>query len=305
MSGGLVASVVASHSPRMGVEQEAPEFIRGLIGGLRELGEAMRALEPDAIVLHSAHWVSTFLWLSPLHEVHKGVCVADEAPDLIPGSPYEWPGEPALAQSVADKLNAENIVCRTFDTPHWNWDYGCYVPLQYMDPRSEIPIVLLPTVLCSDVDENRRVGRYVHEVGKDTGKRIVFVSSCALSHDVLRGPELWPTAERQELDRRFIELATEGRAGELSACSPFSIDRFLRCPSSFGRALPRWEAARSRAWWGLSRLWPKTTTSSLASSSDLTRRAQGAETRTSPCSRRQGTSIWQQTYWVVVSLSPH
>ena len=220
VSGGLVASVVASHSPRMGVEQEAPEFIRGLIGGLRELGEAMRALEPDAIVLHSAHWVSTFLWLLPLHEVHKSVCVADEAPDLIPGSPYEWPGEPALAQSVADKLNAENIVCRTFDTPHWNWDYGCYVPLQYMDPRSEIPIVLLPTVLCSDVDENRRVGRYVHEVGKDTGKRIVFVSSCALSHDVLRGPELWPTAERQELDRRFIELATEGRAGELSAWMP-------------------------------------------------------------------------------------
>ena len=85
MSGGLLASVVASHSPRMGVEQDAPEFIRGLIDGLRELGEAMRALEPDAIVLHSAHWVSTFWWLSPLHEVHEGVCVADEAPDLIPG----------------------------------------------------------------------------------------------------------------------------------------------------------------------------------------------------------------------------
>ena len=84
-----------------------------------------------------------------------------------------WPGEPALAQSIADKLNAENIGCRTFKTPHWNWDYGCYVPLEYMDPRSEIPIVLLPTVLCSDVDENRRVGRYVHEAGKDTGLRTV------------------------------------------------------------------------------------------------------------------------------------
>ena len=72
MSGGVIASVVASHSPRMGVEEKAPEFIRGLINGLRELGEAMRALEPNAIVLHSAHWVSTFLWLSPGDEQRPG-----------------------------------------------------------------------------------------------------------------------------------------------------------------------------------------------------------------------------------------
>lgn len=219
-SGGLLASVVASHSPRMGVEPEAPEFIRGLIDGLRELGDALRALEPDAMVLHSAHWVSTFSWYVPLHEIHEGICVADEAPDLIPGSPYRWPGEPALSQAIADTLNGEGIHCRTFDTPHWRWDYGCHVPLQYMDPRSEIPVVVLPTVICSDLDENLEVGRLVHEVGKNTGKRMVLVSSCALSHAIERGPELWPTKQRQSLDQKFIQLATQGRAQELTAWFP-------------------------------------------------------------------------------------
>ena len=218
--GGLVASIVASHSPRMGVEENAPEFIKGLIDGLRELGRTARALEPDAIVLHSAHWVSTFWWYVPRHEIHEGICVAEEAPDLIPGSPYRFSGEPALAEAIADKLNAEGIECRTFDTPHWNWDYGCYVPLHYMDPASSVPIVLLPTVLCSDPEENRKVGRLVHDVGKDTGKRIVFVSSCALSHDVVRGPERWPTKERQILDRKFIDLARKGRVAELTAWLP-------------------------------------------------------------------------------------
>ena len=164
--GGLVASIVASHSPRMGVEENAPEFIKGLIDGLRELGRTARALEPDAIVLHSAHWVSTFWWYVPRHEIHEGICVAEEAPDLIPGSPYRFSGEPALAEAIADKLNAEGIDCRTFDTPHWNWDYGCYVPLHYMDPDSSVPIVLLPTVLCSEPEENRKVGRLVHDVGR-------------------------------------------------------------------------------------------------------------------------------------------
>ena len=220
MAGGLVASVVASHSPRMGVEAGAPDFIRGLIDGLRELGEAMRALEPDAIVLHSAHWVSTFWWYVPLHSVHEGTCVADEAPDLIPGIDYRWPGEPELASAIADELNANDVVCRTFDTPHWNWDYGCWVPIKYMDPEATLPIVLLPTVLCSELDENRKVGRLVHRVGKESGKRLVLVSSCALSHFVVRGPELWPTDERQALDRKFIELTTAGKIDELTAWMP-------------------------------------------------------------------------------------
>jgi 3,4-dihydroxyphenylacetate 2,3-dioxygenase len=204
----------------MGIEANAPEFIRGLIDGLRELGRAVLALAPDAIVLHSAHWISAFWWYVPSHVVHEGVCVADEAPDLMPGSPYRWPGEPALAEAISNKLNTDGLVCRTFDTPHWDWDYGCYVPLLYMDPDAHVPVVLLPTVLCSDIDENRRVGTLLHEVGKESGKRIAFVSSCALSHALVRGPERWPTEARQRLDARFIELATNGRVDELTAWLP-------------------------------------------------------------------------------------
>lgn len=204
----------------MGVEDEAPGFIRGLIDGLRDLGQAARKLTPDAIVLHSAHWVSTFWWYVPIHPIHAGICVADEAPDLIPGSEYRWPGEPELASAISDALNTSGLVCRTFDTPHWNWDYGCYVPLQYMDPEATVPVVLLPTVLCSDPQENRRVGRLIHEAGKKSGKKIVFISSCALSHEVARGPERWPTEQRQRLDQRFIELTTEGRVTELAAWLP-------------------------------------------------------------------------------------
>jgi 3,4-dihydroxyphenylacetate 2,3-dioxygenase len=204
----------------MGVEDDAPKFIRGLIGGLRELGEAMRALEPDAFVLHSAHWISTFLWYVPLHQIHEGLCVADEAPDLIPGSPYRWRGMPELAEAISSALTAEGIPCRSFDTPHWSWDYGCFVPLHYMDPGREVPVVLLPTVLCSDLAENRKVGRLVHEAAKAARKNVIFVSSCALSHDVVRGPELWPTEERQALDGKFIDLMKRGEVGELTEWLP-------------------------------------------------------------------------------------
>lgn len=220
MSGGVIAGAIAPHTPRIGIEAGAPPFARGLIEGLRDLGAALRAQQPDVIVLHSSHWVSTFNWYVTAHERHRGTCIADEAPDLIPGVPYDRPGEPAFARALAERLQQAGVPCGINDSPHFDWDYGSLVPLQYMDPDATVPVVLLPAVICSELDECRTVGATVHALARDTGQRVAFVASCALSHQVLRGPERWPTEERQELDRRFMALVEGARVAELADWAP-------------------------------------------------------------------------------------
>jgi 3,4-dihydroxyphenylacetate 2,3-dioxygenase len=81
-------------------------------------------------------------------------------------------------------------------------------------------VVLLPSVICSDLDENMRVGRLVHETAVALGRRTVFIASCALSHKVVRGPELWPSEEMQQMDHRLVELMCRGKADELAAWLP-------------------------------------------------------------------------------------
>ena len=50
------------------------------------MGAAMRsALKPDLWVIVSTHWVSTFDWFATCQPKHEGLCVAHEAPNLIPG----------------------------------------------------------------------------------------------------------------------------------------------------------------------------------------------------------------------------
>jgi 3,4-dihydroxyphenylacetate 2,3-dioxygenase len=164
--------------------------------------------------------VSTFHWFVTAHAVHKGICFSDEAPDLIPGAPYERTGDPEFARALAQSLNAASIPCGINDSPHYDWDYGTYVPLKYLDPDATIPVVTMPTVLCADLKENLAVGPVVHETAVRTGKRVIFISSCALSHKLIRGPELWPAEEQQELDRKFMELACNGRARELADFIP-------------------------------------------------------------------------------------
>lgn len=207
---GVIATAVTIHVPRIAIEEKAPDFQRGIIAGSKAMGDAIRALRPDAIVLVSAHWVSTFNWYATSHAVHEGRCVADEAPDLVPGLPYRQPGAPDLAQAIVATAKADGVPMLATDCPDLTWDYATYVPLHYLDPRAELPLVRLPVVICCDLAEAMKVGAAVHAAARAAGKRVVLVASSALSHAVERGPEKWPTADRMELDRQFIERTLAG-----------------------------------------------------------------------------------------------
>jgi 3,4-dihydroxyphenylacetate 2,3-dioxygenase len=207
---GVVATAVTIHVPRIAIEEQAPPFQREIIAGSKAMGAAIRALKPDAIVIVSAHWVSTFNWYATRHAVHEGRCVADEAPDLVPGLPYRQPGAPDLAQAIVTEAQAAGIPMLATDCPDLSWDYATYVPLHYLDPEATVPVIRLPVVICCDLKEAMKVGAAVHVAAKATGKRVVLIASSALSHAVARGPEGWPTPERIELDQQFIARTLAG-----------------------------------------------------------------------------------------------
>lgn len=214
MTGGIVMSAIASHTPRIGIEANAPDFLRGVIAGEYALGRAIQALEPDVIVLQSAHWVTTFTWYVTCQQRHQGICVSDELPDLIPGVPYDRPGDPEFGALLVDEIRHEGFLAGRNDTPHYKWDYGTFVPLQYLDPAQRIPVVTMGTCILADLDECYRVGTAVREAAAKSGKRVAFVASSALSHRLVRNPASWPTEEDQEQDQRFIAMLRDGRTNE-------------------------------------------------------------------------------------------
>jgi 3,4-dihydroxyphenylacetate 2,3-dioxygenase len=220
MAGGIVMSAIASHSPRIGIEAKAPPFLAGVIAGEYALGRAIRELAPDAIVLQSAHWVTTFTWYVTCQARHRGVCVSDELPDLIPGSPYDRPGDPELAGALVEAIRARGLQAGRNDTEHYKWDYGSFVPLQYLDPEQRLPVVTMGTCVLADLDECQRVGAAVRDAAAATGKRVVFVASSALAHALVRNPAAWPSEAHQALDRRYLALLGEGRLEEARRMLP-------------------------------------------------------------------------------------
>ena len=210
MAGGLIAVTVAAHAPRLGIEERVKPFQLGLIRGLKEMGQAVRDLKPDVIVLQSAHWVSTFAWYVTRQAIHHGYAVADEAPDLLPGSPYHYKGDPAFADALIAAMETAGVPTVANDSEHFEWDYASYVPLHYMDPDATIPVVLIPTVICGNHEESFKVGQAIEEAAVKSGKRVVFIASNALSHAVVRGPENWPTPDRIAMDKQLIAHMEKG-----------------------------------------------------------------------------------------------
>ncbi|MEM7469670.1 MAG: extradiol ring-cleavage dioxygenase [Pseudomonadota bacterium] len=207
---GIIASVLTPHTPRMAVADKVPEFIEPLVEGSKQLGDWIRSLQPDCVVLQTTHWVSTFNWYATSHATHEGVCIADEAPDMVPGLPYQYRGDPDFASGLIGSGEVQGIPFKNNDNPHFRWDYGTYVPLKYIDPDAELRIVTIPTVILANLEECLAVGRLVDSVAKAQGKRVVFIASTALSHALVRGPSQWPTPEEQQLDSRLTELICAG-----------------------------------------------------------------------------------------------
>ena len=211
MSGGICRGVVVPHAPRLGLPEIVPDFGKELVAGIEEMGAVVRADKPDVMIVNSMHYVSTFNWHASTVPVHKGRCVAMEAPDLIGGEPYEYRGDPELGIAIRDEITALDLPCVESATEHYSWDYGTWVPVHYMDPDAEIPVITIPVVLAADLDETYAVGQALHRACARTGRRAVLAASTSFTHKLVRGPAEWPTDERMQADREFIALLLEGK----------------------------------------------------------------------------------------------
>jgi len=220
MNPGIIAAAVVPHVPTLGLPENTPEFQLTLVEGERELGRALRELKPDLFVVNSSHWICTFGWYATCQSVHQGVCVADEAPDLIPGIAYKRKGDAEFASALVDEWQARGIPGGRNESSHYAWDYGSLVPLLYLDPEADVPVVQIPTVILANQDECMRAGRAVHATAKRLGRRVVYIASSAFSHDLVRGRHFKPTAEREALDQRFIDLLKRGAVAAAAAWLP-------------------------------------------------------------------------------------
>ena len=218
--GSIVGALIVTHTPRMADETTAPAFTRDMIRGMHELGEVVAGLRPDALIQASTHWVTTFNHYVLGHKRHKGILTSSEAPEIIAGVPYDFPGDPGLAEAMTAKGKEKGIPVICTAAEPFMLEYGTVNPIRYLTPKFDVPVVPVSSCLLADIPECIRWGEAIAEAIRQSSKRVLVIASGALSHKLVRGPEKWPKDEDQKFDHQFVELVTQGKSEELQSFFP-------------------------------------------------------------------------------------
>jgi 3,4-dihydroxyphenylacetate 2,3-dioxygenase len=212
---GIIAAGVVAHVPTLSRAEITPDFQHTLVEGERRLGKALRAQHPDLWIVASTHWVSTFNWFATGQSTHEGTCVADEAPDLIPGMPYRYRGDAQFAAELVAEWQRQGVPAALNQSPHYEWDYGTFVPLSHLDPDAEVAVVGVPVVLMADLAECMKAGAAIARTARALNRRAVFIASSALTHALVRGRQNQPTPERIAGDQRLIDRLLRGAVDDV------------------------------------------------------------------------------------------
>ena len=224
MSGELGCVYLSVHTPRYCTYEAAfagkvahPDF-RAVRDGLVEQGRHVADARPDVIVINSCHLITTFPTVVDGTPRHRGVLTAQEAPELIHGVAYDFPGDWELGFALIERGRAAGLQCVLADDLHYPLDYGTVMPLVcYLDRSQRIPVVPIPVCLAADLRESFTWGRLIAEGVAAVGRRAAFVASGSVSHKLVRGPEAWPSPADQELDHRFARMLADGEYEKLWA----------------------------------------------------------------------------------------
>ncbi len=206
----IALAMIAAHVPHICHEEKAPDFQRPLIDSMKRIGQDMQAMGIDVVVIASSHWMSTFKHYVDGTPVHKGILTAHECPDSISNVHYNYPGDEQLAGQLANAGEGIGLPVVAINDPTYILDYGTVVPLRYLVPKEDIPVVPLSLAWAADLEETFRWGQQIGRVLEQSDKRACFVSTGTLSHNLVRGVESQPSLSEQALNKQFVQYLLDG-----------------------------------------------------------------------------------------------
>ncbi|WP_227935284.1 extradiol ring-cleavage dioxygenase [Alkalihalobacillus deserti] len=197
--------ILAAHVPSICHRENVPQFQQDIVTKMDDIAVKITEMKPDAVILVSCHWQSTFHHYVDVLPGHKGILTAFECPDIISDVEYDYPGDQELGNALVLAGKHAQLPVIAVNDPTYVWDYGTVVPLRYLVPNADIPVVNLSITMAAGLEETYKWGEEIGKVLNQSDKKYVFVFSGALAHNLVRGRHHMPTVSEQALDKQFID----------------------------------------------------------------------------------------------------
>lgn len=155
----------------------------------REAGQAMRAMgaaierlwgRPKAIVVMSPHTVTGATRVLSSAR-HAAVHDFGGFPPALYDLRYDAPGDPALAQRVADALHTADAHAQAVS--HAGLDHGVWTTLMYLYPQADVPVIPVSMTPAATPGSVMRLGQALHGLVQ---AGVLVIGSGSLTHNLRR-----------------------------------------------------------------------------------------------------------------------
>ena len=192
--GEIVGAGLVSHVPPIVMPESERRLLNDgedytLCAGLDRLrAERLDELRPDTIVVFDTHWFSTFEHIVTAQERRRGLFTSDELPRGMKQMPYDIPGDPELAFSLAALAETRDdtwvLAC---DDPYLPIHYPTVNLLGYLqDGEAWASVSICQTATAEDF---LLLGELLAAAIEGLARRVVLLASGGLSH------RFWPLRE--------------------------------------------------------------------------------------------------------------
>jgi 4,5-DOPA dioxygenase extradiol len=154
---------------------------------LTDLGNSI--VPPKAIVIVSPHWMTATIKVSSV-EQPQTIHDFGGFPDALRLIQYPALGDPNLAAEVVELLR-KNLWSAELDAS-WGLDHGAWVPLRYLFPNANIPVL---QVSMPDKLDSASAWKLGEDLAALNDQGVLIVGSGSLTHNLYEFGSFGPAAE--------------------------------------------------------------------------------------------------------------
>lgn len=184
--GEIVGAGLVSHVPTIMLpEEERLELNEGrevtIVTGFHRLREeVLDELKPDTIIVFDTHCATLLEFVIPSHERRSGKFTSEELPRGMSQVPYDLKGNPALANSIAEEIEALGLRSTPIDDPYLPVHYGTINVAHYLNRGEEW--LSIGVVMTAGTEDYLTAGRGVGAAIAKSDRRVVLLASGSMSH---------------------------------------------------------------------------------------------------------------------------
>ncbi len=194
--GEIVGAGLLAHVPTIVLPEETRRELNNgkditLVTGLHELRrEVFETLDYDTVVVLDSHWATTVEFVVTAHTRRSGLFTSEELPRGMQRRPYDFAGDPELAQAIAAQAGAHGTWITAIDDQHLPIFYATTNLWEFLGQglpdKRWVSIGMCQT---ADTEDNLRLGRALGAAIAESDRRVLLIASGAMSHT------FWPLRE--------------------------------------------------------------------------------------------------------------